>query len=979
MKKAIVFLSLLIALAAQAAPGDYAFRQYSSREGLASNSVRAILQDHMGLVWIGTSGGLDSFDGREIIHHPFPDGEAGAVKCLFEDSSNTLWVGTDNTVYRFSGNDLVRVPGIPEADITAMAEGGDGSLWVTSWGKGVFRIRDGETEFLLDGHMTESVLVSGDGRVWVADYSDEQGLLVYNGATGTFISPGLTFDGCAPTRICAMDEDGNGDLWLGTWNLGLYRMDAATLTVRSVAAPETGFNHIHSVMHDGAWNFLIGSDDGLLEMNLLTGERTLYRNDRKDRSSLSDKFVYPVMRDREGGLWIGTYYGGVDYAAPYAGSFRFRSLSELVGADEDYIISCLCEDPDGSLWIGSDNGGLFRYDPVRNTAFRWTASPAWQQRLASINVHALLRWEDDLWIGTYSDNLLRINLRTGRIREYGIGEGLDASSVYALQLDADGTLWAGTSTGICRFDADADRFTPEHTVDWVMDILADADGTLWFTTSRNGVLRRTADGAWRSFTMEDGLPSNYVNCLFSAPDGVFVGTQKGLSLLRETGAETLLDDGDIQTILFDGKQLWASTNAGIVRYSPDNGRQEPFGASDGLQTTLFSLNAGLIARDGRIFLGAADGFVSFYPGAIKTNTMPPPVIFTSFLASGAGVSENVFESRGEDHIVLPWRMRDIRISFAALSYSAPDKIQYAYRLEGLSPEWRDLGNQNFLALNQLPAGHYRLQVIACNNGGVWNREGASLSFAIRPHPLLSNIAITVYVLLLAALFFLLGRWLLRRAEQKSHDRYERALDAAVSLVKEEERDGRAHLISTLADQLEAPLAGIGVQLDKLKDGTKSPQAVKGGLSVIEKNHRMLRSVVLNLQQMRAALALREGQEGEAPAENAPDKEEDFLIRLDRIINENIANPELSVAFLAQELAISRSGLFAKAKELSGETPNKLINQARLNAAAKLLSEGNHTIGEICYMSGFSSPSYFSKSFVSQFGVTPHEWARMHKE
>ena len=359
--------------------------------------------------------------------------------------------------------------------------------------------------------------------------------------------------------------------------------------------------------------------------------------------------------------------------------------------------------------------------------------------------------------------------------------------------------------------------------------------------------------------------------------------------------------------------------------------------------------------------------------------MPPPVIFTRFHASGAGVSENVFQARGEDHIVLPWRMRDIRISFAALSYSAPDKIQYAYRLEGLSPEWRDLGNQNFLALNQLPSGHYRLQVIACNNGGVWNQEGASLSFAIRPHPLLSNIAITLYILLLGGLFFLLGRWLLRRTEQKSHDRYERALDAAVSLVKEEERDGRAHLISTLADQLEAPLAGIAVQLDKLKDGSKSPQAVKGGLSVIEKNHRMLRNVALNLQQMRGALALREGQEGEAPAENAPDKEEDFLIRLDRIINENIANPELSVAFLAQELAISRSGLFAKAKELSGETPNKLINQARLNAAAKLLTEGKHTIGEICYMSGFSSPSYFSKSFVSQFGVTPHEWARMHKE
>ena len=118
---------------------------------------------------------------------------------------------------------------------------------------------------------------------------------------------------------------------------------------------------------------------------------------------------------------------------------------------------------------------------------------------------------------------------------------------------------------------------------------------------------------------------------------------------------------------------------------------------------------------------------------------------------------------------------------------------------------------------------------------------------------------------------------------------------------------------------------------------------------------------------------------DAGTEEEPNAHEDFLLRLDKLITENIANPDLSVAFLAQEMAISRSGLFAKTKELCGETPNKLINQARLNMAAKLLSEGRHTIGEICYMTGFSSPSYFSKSFVAQFGITPHEWVKLEKE
>ena len=666
--------------------------------------------------------------------------------------------------------------------------------------------------------------------------------------------------------------------------------------------------------------------------------------------------------------------------APNRGQFTFQSLSSLVDADEDFIISCFCEDPDGSLWIGSDNGGLFRYSPARNTAGRWTASSGWTQRLATLNIHSLLRNGDDLWIGTYSDNLVRLDVRTGRVRVYGMSEGLDASSVYALCIGPDGILWAGTNTGICRYDDQTDRFSLERDAgDWVMDIQADQDGNLWFGMARSGILRRSPDGNWQAYSTADGLPSNYVHCLLPTRTGVFAGMQKGIALFSEEGVQTVLDNEDVRKIAFDGSQLWFSTNGDIVRHSLADGKQERFGSNDGISASVFSENAGLTTRDGTVWFGAADGIVSFYPGSVQANEIAPSVLFTRFHASGPGQFQDVFRVHGHERIVLPWKLRDVKVTFAALSYCAPENNRYAYRLEGLENHWKDLGNENALTLNQLPAGRYRLQVVASNNSGVWNMEGDSLSFTIRPHPLLSALALALYILLAGVLFYLLGRWLLIRAEKKSQAKYERALDAAVSLVKEEERDDRVHLISSLADQLEAPISGIGVQLDKLKETSKSPQAVKGGISVIEKNHRMLRNIALSLQQMRAALALREGQDGEASPESVPDKDEDFLMRLDRIINDNIANPELSVAFLAQEMAISRSGLFAKAKELSGETPNKLINQARLNTAAKLLTEGKHTIGEICYMSGFSSPSYFSKSFVSQFGVTPHEWARMHQE
>ena len=736
----LLFLSASMGL--QAAPSEYAFRHYTSREGLASNTVRAIIQDSQGLIWLGTASGLDSFDGREIIHHQLPEGEDDSIQCLYEDSDRVLWVGTDMGVFRYDSDNLVRVQGVPEATITAFEEDLEGNLWIGTWEKGLFRYRDGVLTPYLDGHRVEDILAARDGRLWVADSSTEEGLLIYNAASRSFVSPGLRFEGCAPARACTLEEDGDGDLWIGTWNSGLYRVDAATRTVHSAVPPGPGLNHIHSLTHDGAWNFLLGSDDSLLEVNLLTGEKALYRNDRKAPASLSDKFVSPVTRDHEGGLWIGTYYGGVNYVAPNRGQFAFHSLSGLVDADEDYIVSCFCENPDGTLWIGSDNGGLFHYDPVRNRAERWTAQAGWTQRLASFNIHALLREGDDLWIGTYSENLVRLDVRTGRIKVYGQAEGLDAPSVYALRIGPDGTLWAGTSTGICRYDARTDRFVVERDArDWIMDIQVDPEGNLWFGTSRSGVLRRSPEGEWREYTVDDGLPSNTVNCLLPTPQGVFSGTRKGIARITGEDAETLLEGEDVQRIAFDGSQLWFSTSSGIVRHSLRDGKEERFGTGDGVSANVFSLNAGLTSRDGTFWFGASDGFVSFYPGSVRANEFAPSVLFTRFHATGPGLFQDVFQQQGHEKIVIPWKLRDVKVTFAALSYCAPENNRYAYRLEGIEPHWKELGNENSLTLNQLPAGRYRLQVIACNNSGVWNTDGASLSFTIRPHPLLSGAAL----------------------------------------------------------------------------------------------------------------------------------------------------------------------------------------------------------------------------------------------
>ncbi len=962
----------------------YSFRRYTTRDGLSSNTVRALIQDRSGLIWLGTNGGLDSFDGRVIVHHPFSSGEGHPIRRILEDREGVLWLGTENGVFRYLRDGTVRpVEELPSEWVCDLLEDRDGNIWIGTRNTGLFRWSDGSLTQFLDGYDIECLFESTDGRIWAASPTGEHRLYMFSGASDTIAPALLDYQDCSPALVNAMTQDPSGILWLGTWDRGLYTLDPETRTVRNPISGGVGFTHIHSLVQIDPWHFLIGSDDGLLDLNPLLGDGgILYGNDRRNPASLSNKFVYPVLRDHEGGIWIGTYYGGVNYVSPFAGQFVNRSLSELVDAEENYIVSCFCEDPDGSVWIGSDNGGLFRYDPVTGKAQRWKTSVRGDDPHSAMNIHAIYRSGDDLWVGTFSRGLWRTDLRTGKTKVYMQDDGLLDSSVYSLAVDSEGTLWAGNLTGTSRYDASADRFVPEQGTGFMTGaILPGPEGTVWFATEGKGLLCRLPNGDWKSFTMASGdLPGDVVRCLLAIPDGICAGTDKGLVLIKDGKGSMLLEGEDIRYAAYDGTQLWISTSSSLIRHSLSTGVSERFGTNDGIPGSLFFPASGLVAHDGRIFLGSLDGFVSFFPGNIHSNDVQPTVLITSFKTMSRNGEEQETVFPGKTAPALSWKIRDLRIGFAALSYCAPEKVRYSCRLEGKAPSyWKDLGNQNWVDYSGLPSGKYRLTVIASNNSGVWNREGVSISFAVLPHPLRSAPAILFYVLIGAALLFLGIRFLILRANRRTQKQYARQLDEAVTLVKEDEMGDRVRLLTSLSSQLGAPVQEIGEQLERIKERPKATSAVRTELISIEKNQRMLRAISGNLERMLESMARYPDSGANDDSSGDTSDPAVFLDRLNRLIRDHLADTDLSVSFLVKELAISKSGLYLKVKELTGETPNRLISQARLNKAAALLSEGQLSIAEIAFAVGFSSPSYFTRSFARQYGMTPHEWVTHSRE
>ena len=198
-------------------------------------------------------------------------------------------------------------------------------------------------------------------------------------------------------------EDTEHNLWLGTWGDGLQKIDrySGQVTIYLHPSEKEGIMHIHSIMQYAPHQLLIGSDDGLSSFNTSTGEHKLYSYDEVNPSSLSNRFVYPIMKDREGGVWIGTYYGGVNYISPNTGQFESYSQSRFFNSVKGSIISHFCEDTNGNIWIASDDGGLTCLSTADNRFIHYMPQEG-RNSLSYHNVHALCMDGDNLWIGTYT-------------------------------------------------------------------------------------------------------------------------------------------------------------------------------------------------------------------------------------------------------------------------------------------------------------------------------------------------------------------------------------------------------------------------------------------------------------------------------------------------------------------------------------------------------------------------------------------------
>lgn len=853
-------------------PTQFHFRHYNIENGVSSNNISTLFQDQKGYIWIGTENGLNRFDGNQFTlyqkNNPlYSNFHANSINTICETTDKELWLGTDNGVFIYNQVKDTFTPFVKQTSdkisitswITHIIQDKAGNIWIATHKQGIFLFNtqtDKLTQFEIpqNDNIVTRILNDEQNNIWL---SGPYQLCKLNKVNNTFETYAIE-EKTESIYSMALWEDSSNHIWIGTWDKGLWKLDPRTKQVEKYLTGEKGKGilHIHSILEYSPELLLIGSDDGLTIFNPVTHESFLYDNYGDSEKSLSDKFIYPILKDREGGVWIGTYYNGINYLPPYCGQFNGYSESSDIPYFNSRIISRFCEGENGNIWIASDDSGLSCFNPSTMQFLDFNG----REKLNKHNLHALCMVDKDLWIGTYGDGIQILNIQTGVIKNYSISNGLDENSIYSIFKDSQGQIWTGSMNGICQYDAQKQRFTPiKYLEALVIEIAEDAKGNLWIATQGKGLFRYSPqkNKEWKKYGLEKGFNSLTVNHLCINKDNeIWAATSEGLYLYNPlkdifTYQPLRLPNECINAILEGEDCLWLTTAKGLVKYTPATQETQIFTKSDGLQSEAFIMASALKTRNGEFYIGSINGFNTFYPHQLKLNTQKPNVVLTSLEIFNQKIDTQKDGTLPEaiDHlkeIHLSYKDNVITLNYAALSYCTPQKNQYAYMLEGFDKGWNYVGSQHSTTYTNLPAGTYTFRVKASNNDNIWNEEGTSIRIIVHPPFYLSLPFKIGYVLLFLLALGLLLRYVIRRSEKK----HAKAIDELNSKKEIEIHEAKINFFTMIAHEIRTPVSLIIGPLEKIMQSTHIPINERQELEIIDRNSQRLLYLVNQLLDFR---------------------------------------------------------------------------------------------------------------------------------
>jgi ligand-binding sensor domain-containing protein/signal transduction histidine kinase len=752
------------------------FDSINTKDGLSSNFIWCIMQDHYGYMWFGSAYGLNKYDGINFNIYKNDPAVNGTIsnsdiRCIYETADNELWIGTSQGLNLFNRE--------TETFTTYLNNPDDPDSISSSY--------------------VLSIYEDIKHNLWIGT---SLGLNLFNRETQTFTRYLYNPDEVASissSYILSMNEDNNQNLWVGTiWGLNLFNSETETFTryFNNLEDPDSiSDNYITTIFRDSDGTMWIGTGKGLNRYNYNTRTFSNFRNDEKISSSISDNYILSLSEDDNGYMWIGTSNGlnrfdkGNSTFIAYTNdisnpsSLNNNRIMSVYKNNENIIwigtssginilnfnkqvfksytsflynntISGICSIDDGYIWLAT-NMGIIKFSTQNKIITEiWDDIP-WQQDIAAhISNLFCIGIDGCLWYEIDYMGLARFNPVTGVTTHYRFDRNnensIPSDSITCLFIDHNGIVWIGTEAGLCSFNPELDTFRRyvndagfpfALSMGRVTAIYETSDYHMWFGTN-SGLFMMDADNSEIISISDEDLPSGIINAIYSMCEGsgnkLWIATAFGLfcydmntkKFISYGISDNALNDWILGVVEDNSGNIWVTSRHGIGKLSLINNSYKQYYMKDGLKNDGFCVGANYKSDSGELFFGTMEGLVSFYPDDIKDNVEFPQILINSFSLPN---EQFYFEQPIEEikEVTLSYSQNSFIIDFVALSYNSPRDNVYAYKLDGFEDNWNYCtANDSFAKYTNINPGEYTFVVKGSNNYGIWSEEGTSLKIVI---------------------------------------------------------------------------------------------------------------------------------------------------------------------------------------------------------------------------------------------------------
>lgn len=842
---------MLLLLVSLVATGQYRFSHLGISNGLSQNSVHFIFQDSEGYIWLGTQDGLNRYDAYSFRTFRHNKSDTVSISDNFitgitEDDAHNLWIATRNGANRFDRKTEKFTRIFPEGMdknyfhnvVRRIFKDRSGNICFTG-GKNFYcaRINAATNSFSIEklkNGYPKNVNFDADanGDLLVADSS---GFLAFKNENGTY-SGGkrLVTDTCflnlgnaalvyaSKKGLCCMvDKD----------KIFIYDRQTGTGVRKTIPA-----SNYHCISEDAKGNLWLGGDRGVLVLDVKGNIIGNAVNQPGTTTSINSNNILSIYCDKTGCMWVGTSEGGVNIYNPFQDVFMTcRKEQDSEKSISDNLVWSVFQDQK-KLFVGTSSGlNIFS---LKENSFKNARS--FEDNIASrifINrdskgkamgsITSIIKTgPGEYWAGTKGNGILVLNSEGKITEQFGPENStLSNATIFQLMRSRDGTIWVSSNKGISHYDPQTRtfEFLPSNAEavpsQYIISSYEDKKGKIWIATAAGLCCYDPATKQFKnyvsSYTDKNSLSYNIVtSCMENSAGQLWVSTLGGGINLFDPKNETFKaytqDNGLSNNVIYgfseDAKgDLWMSSNAGISSFHINDGLFINYFPADGIISNEYSQNGSFKNANGELFFASPEGLLIFDPSAIHESAIEPPVILSSYAVNYT--KQNAYPVTLAKSLDLNWNEKTVSFEFSALDYTAADKINYAYKLEGFDNDWVVANpGQRIATYTNLPFGNYVFKVRTRKNGSEWSREYLNIGVHVIPPFWLSWWFIFIEICVaLVALIFIIRYYSQRKLRKKLRE----------SEVQQKLQFERERISRDLHDNVGAHLTYIIQSLDNI--------------------------------------------------------------------------------------------------------------------------------------------------------------------